>query len=150
MAAARRDSGAGLSLRRPRRLEDDFGIESLPCCGHELYCMNGSSALRQAGAFLMDRSKAGLFAGGLVHAAHHAVMLAISAAAGGEARLGIRDKQRRDQRQAENHQQRMCDRAAHRVRMNLTQIELANVTSVKIGTVFQREISLVRLVSPFT
>ena len=54
MAAEERDSGAGLSLRRASRMEDDFGVETLSCFGYELCSMNSSGALRQAGAFLMD------------------------------------------------------------------------------------------------
>jgi len=92
MAAEERDSGAGLSLWRGSRMEDDFGVKMLSCFGYELCSMNGSSALRQAGAFLMDRSKARFFAAGLFHAAHHAVMLAVSTATGGKTRFGIRSK----------------------------------------------------------
>lgn len=124
MAAEERDSGAGLSLRRASRMEDDFGVEARSCFGNEFWSMNSSGALRQAGAFLMNRSKAECFAAGLLHAAHHAVMLAVSSAAGREIRLGIRGKQRRNHHPDEEHQHRVCDRAAHGIAVIIPQINL--------------------------
>jgi hypothetical protein len=46
---------------------------------------------------------------------HHAVMLAVSAAASGQIRVGIGGQQRRNQRATEEDHQRDCDSAAHRL-----------------------------------
>lgn len=124
MAAGKRISKASRSLRRIRRMEDDFGVETLPRFGRELYSLDGSGTLWQTWTLLSDRTKAGFFAAGLLHAAHHAVMPAIPAAAGGKVRLGIRGKEGRDQQQAEDNQQRIRDRTAHKTAANLAQTEI--------------------------
>jgi len=102
-------------------MEDYPRVEPLSSFGHVRCGLDRSSALRLAGTFLTDRGKAGFLAAGLFHAAHQAVMLAGPAAAGGEVRPGIRGKQRRDQQQAEDHQQRMCYRPAHGIAAILAQ-----------------------------
>ncbi len=113
MAAEKRHSGAGRGLRRIARMKDYLGVVPLPGLRHVLCGMDGPGALRQAGAFLRDGCKAGIFATGQLHGAHDAVMLAGPAATSRKVSLGIRGEQRRDQQQAEGNQQRMCYRAAH-------------------------------------
>jgi len=56
-----------------------------------------------------------LISGALPHPMHHAVMLAVSAAASGQIRVGIGGQQRRNQRATEEDHQRDCDSAAHRL-----------------------------------
>lgn len=75
--------------------------------------MNGTGAGRGTGALLRDGGKTLLIAAKLPHPAHHAMMLAVPAAAGGKIRVGAGAKGGHDQRQAEDHCQRKCDRAAH-------------------------------------
>jgi len=75
--------------------------------------MNGAGGCRRAGALLRDGGKALLVAAELLHPAHHAAMLAVPAAAWGQIRVGAGAKDGRDQREAEDHSQRKCDRAAH-------------------------------------
>jgi hypothetical protein len=75
--------------------------------------MNGTGAGWEAGAFLRSGGEAGLFAAEPLHHAHHAVMLAMPAAARGKIRVGVGAKNGRNQRPAEGHHQRKCDRAAH-------------------------------------
>jgi oxalate decarboxylase/phosphoglucose isomerase-like protein (cupin superfamily) len=48
-----------------------------------------------------------------LHDAHHAVMLAVPAAAGGEIRVGIGAKEWRHQHPAEDDREQKCDYAAH-------------------------------------
>ena len=101
MAAEERYPGPGFGLRSVSRMEYDFRVE-LVSCFRLVFCgMNGRGALWQARAFLGDRSECSALAAGLLHGMHCAVMLAVLAAAGWEARLGIRDEQRRRQQPAE-------------------------------------------------
>jgi len=67
-----------------------------------------------AGALLRNGVESLLAAAELPHHAHHAVMLAVPAAAWGKIRAGAGAKDGRDQRPTEDNGQRKCDRAAHK------------------------------------
>ena len=113
MAAEKRDAGTSQGPRRAGRMEGGLGVEVFASFGLVGWRMNGASAGREAGTFLRDSCEAGLFAAKPLHSTHHAVMFAISAAAGGKARLGVGSKQRRNQHPTEEHHQRKCDHAPH-------------------------------------
>jgi len=121
MAAEEQDSGAGLGLPRPRGMEGRFSVEPRPSLNRELYRVGSRCARRQAGALLSNRSEACSFLDGPGHAAHHAVMLAVLAAAGGEVRLGVLGKQRRNQHPTEEEQQQMGRGASHHGWVHSTQ-----------------------------
>ena len=102
MAAEERYPGPGFGLRSVRRMEYDFRVE-LVSCFRLVFCgMNGPGALWQTGTFLGHRCETGSLAARLVCEMHHAVMLAVSTAAGWESCLGIRGEQRRRQQPAEH------------------------------------------------
>ena len=123
MAAEEQDSGAGLGLPRPRGMEGRFSVEALTSLNRELCRVGSRCARRQAGALLSNRSEACSFLDGPGHAAHHAVMLAVLAAAGGEVRLGVLGKQRRNQHPTEEEQQQMGRGASHHGWVHSTQNE---------------------------
>jgi len=102
MAAEERYPRPGFGLWSVRRMECDFRVELLSCFRLVFYGMNSPGSLRQIRAFLGDRGECGAFAAWLLHGMHRAVMLAASAAAGWEARLGIRGEQGRRQQPAEH------------------------------------------------
>jgi hypothetical protein len=94
-------------------MTDDFGVELFPGFRLKRWRMNCAGACREARALLRDGRKDRLVAAEPFHHAHHAVMLAVPAAAWGKIRVGIGAKDGRDQHPAEHHRQRKCDRAAH-------------------------------------
>ncbi len=118
MVAKKKDlrQGAGLCEgdQRPRRLGEEIACAA----GLEGWPMNSRGGGRLAGALLGEGRKPFLAAAILRHAAHHAMVLAVPAAAGREIRVGIRGKQRRHRQQAEQEQQRKCNRAAHSGRVD--------------------------------
>jgi hypothetical protein len=75
--------------------------------------MNHAGDCRSAWTLCREGGKAPVSAGLLSHAAHHAVMIAVSATAGGKVRIGVGGQHGRNQRPAEEYYQRKCDRAAH-------------------------------------
>ena len=149
MAAQKRDSETGRGLRRTRRMKSYFSVEPLPSLGHELRSMNSAGDCRQARAFFGNRCEAFLVAAGLAHRAHGAVMLAVPATAGGKACIGVRGEQRRDQHPAEDHQQRLCNRAAHGIAANLAQAENKVFDRDHGLRPFSTQKSLVELRCPF-
>jgi len=68
--------------------------------------MRCAGTRREAWALLRDRCKAGLFAARPLHFLHHAMMLAVSSAAGRQIRIRVMGEQRRNQHPAEQHYQR--------------------------------------------
>ena len=115
MAAKRGNAVKRLSLRRNRRMANSVRIELLPSFSLVSWRINRASACREARALLRDGREAILTAATPFHHAHHAVMLAVSAAARREICVGVGDNERRDQRPTEEHHQRDGDGAAHRV-----------------------------------
>src|ERR1035441_6176955 len=94
-------------------MELHFSVELLSCLRLVFCSVDSSSAFRHAWTFFSDGSKTGSLAVWRVHGMHHAMMLAVPAAAGWEARLGIRGEQGRCQQPAEDEYQRKCNRAPH-------------------------------------
>ena len=83
--------------------------------------MNGVGVCREVGALLGSGAEVLSVAAEPVHHAHHAVMLAVPAAAWGKIRVGVGAKERRNQHPAEHHQQRNCDGAPHSQANSVTQ-----------------------------
>src|ERR1035437_7509491 len=94
-------------------MTDNFSVEPFPGLRLERRRMNGAGAGGEAGALLANGAEPLLVAAEPFHPAHHAVVLAVPAAACGKIRLGIGSKEWRDQQPTEHHQQRKCDRAPH-------------------------------------
>ena len=83
-------------------MECDFGVELLSCFRLVFCGMNSPDAVWQAGAFFCNRCESRSLAARLAREVHHAMMLAVPAAAGRKALLGIRGEQRRRQQPAEH------------------------------------------------
>ena len=113
MAAGKRDTEKRFGLRYASGLANNLSEELPPGFRLEGWRMNRTGAGRRARTLLRDGGKAPLVAAEPLHHPHHAVVLAMPAAAGRKIGLRIGAKQRRDQRPAEHHHQRKCDRAAH-------------------------------------
>ena len=75
--------------------------------------MNGTGADWEAGTLLKNGREAGLVAAEPLHHAHHAVMLAVPAAARGKIRVASGPKMGAISVQLKAMHQRKCDRAAH-------------------------------------
>jgi hypothetical protein len=113
MAAEKDMSVTELGLRSAHRMVDDLGVELLRGLRIVDRRVNRTSAGREAGAFFRYGREAFPLAAELLHGAHHAVMLAVPAAAWGQIGVGIGAKEGRDQHPAEDHRQRKCGYAAH-------------------------------------
>ena len=114
MAAEKCDAVKDLSPRSGGRAAHNLGIERLSGFRLEDRRINGAGACRLAGALLRDGGESLPLPAKPLHHAHHAAMLAVPAAAGGKIRACAGAKDGRDQRPAEYHCQRKCDRAAHK------------------------------------
>jgi hypothetical protein len=104
---------AGFGLRNASRMADNLGAELLRgfrIVGWRIY---RTGAGRETGALFRDGREAFPLAAEPLHGAHHAVMLAVPAAAWGQIGVGIGAKEGRNQHAAEDHRQRKCDYAAH-------------------------------------
>jgi len=113
MTAEEQDLQAGCGLRRARGME---GIPVLKGNGGFLLVSRGmrrAGASRAARALFRDGSKTLLLAVALPHPAHHAMMPAVSATAGGQIGVVSGSGERRNQRPIEEHQQRDGEGAAH-------------------------------------
>jgi len=80
----------------------------------ELPGVRGNRARREARALFANRGERGTTIRlRLLHPLHHAVVLAVTTAAGRKTGFRIGGKQRRYQHRAENEHQQKCDSAAH-------------------------------------
>ena len=113
MAAEKRDAAKGLGLRSGGWTAHNLDVERFSGLRLEDWRMNGAGAGRLAGALLRDGGESLLIAAKLPHPAHHAMMLAVPAAAGGKIRIGAGTKDGCSQRPAEDDGERNCDCAAH-------------------------------------
>ena len=113
MAAENEKPVAGLGLRSASRMANIFGVELLRGSWIVGWRINRTGASREARAPFRDGCEALSVAAQPLHDAHHAVMLAVPAAAGGEIRVGIGAKEGRHQHPAEDDRERKCDYAAH-------------------------------------
>jgi hypothetical protein len=112
MATEKQDSRTRLSPQRARSVEDGLVIERGGSFWLEGWGMSRAGADRAIRTLLQNGRKALLVAGPLPHPAR-AMMLAVSAAAGREIRLGVLGDERRNQCPTEEHHQRNCDGVAH-------------------------------------
>jgi hypothetical protein len=94
-------------------MEESFGIENPGGFRLISWRLNYTRASRAARAPFRNARKALLIAAELPRNPHHAVMLPISAAAGGKICVGTSGEGRRNQRPTEKHHQRKCNRSAH-------------------------------------
>ncbi len=94
-----------LGLRCAGEIADTLRVKLLSCFRLVAQGRNGAGTGWKTGTFFRDGGKAILFIAATLHAAHHAVMLAVPAAARREIGIRLRGKERRNQRQAEGQHQ---------------------------------------------
>jgi len=105
MAAEKSDAEERLSPRRNRGMANGVGVELLRGFGLVDGGMHRAAACRAAGALFRDGGETLLSAVG-AHHAHHAMVLAVAAAAGRETRFGIGSEEGRNQHPTEDEHQR--------------------------------------------
>jgi hypothetical protein len=113
MAAEKGDTVKGISLRRARRMRDNFGVKQFFGFRLKRRRTNRAGAYREAGAFFGDGTESRPVAAEGLHPAHHTVMLAVPAAAWGKIGVRIGCKDGRYEHPTEDQRKRKCDRAAH-------------------------------------
>jgi hypothetical protein len=114
MAAVKEERAMSLGLHGAGGMAVNRCADALDGRGFRRGRMEGAGASRLVWASFTECSEARLIAWNSLHSAHAAMMLAMTAATGGKAGLGVWGNEGRDQHPTEDHQQRECDRAAHR------------------------------------
>jgi hypothetical protein len=114
-------------------MEDEVGIEPIFQGRDECGRPDGNCACRKARAFLRDGCDTSGFAAGTNHAADHATMPAIAAAARRKVCSSFRGEEWRNQQPADQDQQRPCNRTPH-----LSTAIVVCVTSLNMKIVAKR------------
>lgn len=110
MAAEKEKPVTDLGPRNACRMADNFGVELLRGLRIEGWRIYRTGAGWETGALFRDGGEA--FAAA-AEPLHHAVMLAVPAAAWGQISVGIGAKEGRHQHATEDYRQRKCGYAAH-------------------------------------